>query len=120
MLSIGLDIELSEFEAENATLKGDYLWQVVEIVIGGVPTVLGFGFVCFCMSLCGILLEVSVLTNLLGPMRHQVDHGEVEVGIQLHGNVYLFAGMILRNSFRPASWMASLFQHEFCCQHFTS
>jgi hypothetical protein len=43
-LSEGLEIELSDFEAEDATLKGDYLWQVVEIVIGGVPTVLEVHF----------------------------------------------------------------------------
>jgi len=49
-LSKGLDIELSEFEAENATLKGDYMWQVVEIVIGGVPIILEVGFMCMFMS----------------------------------------------------------------------
>jgi hypothetical protein len=46
-----LDIELSDFEAEDATLKGDYLQQVVEIVIGGVPTVLEVGLMCLFMSL---------------------------------------------------------------------
>ena len=45
-LSQGLEIELSDFKAENATLKGDYLRQVVEIVIGGVPTVLEVRFIC--------------------------------------------------------------------------
>jgi hypothetical protein len=30
-LSEGLEIELSDFEAQDATLKGDYMWQVVEI-----------------------------------------------------------------------------------------
>jgi hypothetical protein len=30
-LSEGLEIELSDFEAEDATLKGDSMWQVVEI-----------------------------------------------------------------------------------------
>jgi hypothetical protein len=45
-LSEGLEIELSDFEAENATLKGIYLWQVVEIVIGSVPTVLDGCFMC--------------------------------------------------------------------------
>jgi hypothetical protein len=39
-LSEGLEIELSDLQQENATLKGDYFRQVVEIVIGGVPTVL--------------------------------------------------------------------------------
>jgi hypothetical protein len=35
-----LEVEHSDFKAENAMLKGDYLWQVVEIVIGGIPTIL--------------------------------------------------------------------------------
>ena len=50
-LSGGLEIELSDFEAVDATLKGDYLWQVLEIVIGGVPTVLEVRFMCLFMSL---------------------------------------------------------------------
>jgi hypothetical protein len=33
MLSKSLEIELSDSEAEIATLKGDYLWKVVDIVI---------------------------------------------------------------------------------------
>jgi hypothetical protein len=35
-----LEIKLSNFEAVIATLTGDYFRQVVEIVIGGIPTVL--------------------------------------------------------------------------------
>jgi len=54
-LSEGLEIELSDYDAENATLKGDYLQQVVEIVIGGVPTVLEVRFMCLLMSLGKIL-----------------------------------------------------------------
>ena len=76
-----MEIELSDFEAENATLKGDYLRQEVEIVIGGVPTVLEVRFMCLFMSLGRILLHGSVSTNLFGPMRHQVDLRKVEVGI---------------------------------------
>jgi hypothetical protein len=76
-----LEIELSDFEAENATLKGDYLWQVVEIVIGGVPTVIEVRFMFLFMSLSRILLQGSVSTNLFGPMRHQVDLRNLEVGI---------------------------------------
>jgi hypothetical protein len=71
-LSEGLDIELSDFKAEDATLKGDYLWQVVEIVIGGVPTVLEVRFMCLFMTLSTILLQGALSTNLFGPMRHQV------------------------------------------------
>jgi len=81
MLSEGLEIELSDFEAENVTLECDYLWQVVEIVIGGVPTVLEVHFMCLFMSLGRILLQSSVSTNLFGPMRHQVELRQVEVGI---------------------------------------
>jgi hypothetical protein len=35
-----LEIKVSDFEAANATMKGDDLKQVVEILIGGVPAVL--------------------------------------------------------------------------------
>ena len=80
-LSDGLEIELSDFEAENATLKGDYLWQVVEIVIGGVSTVREIRFMCLFMSAGRILLQGSVSTNLFSPIRHQVDLQKVEVGI---------------------------------------
>jgi hypothetical protein len=55
-LSECLEIELSEFKAENVTLKGDYLRQAVEIVIGGIPTILEVGFMCLFMSLGRILL----------------------------------------------------------------
>jgi hypothetical protein len=80
-LSKGLDIEPSDFEADNATLNGDYLWQVVVIVIGGVPTVLEVGFMCFFLSLGRKLLQGSVSMNLFGPMRPPVDLRIVEVGI---------------------------------------
>jgi len=93
-LSEGLEIELSDCEAENATLKGDWLLQVVEIVIGGVPTVVEVRFMCLIKSLGRILLQGSVLTNLLDPMRHQVDLRKVEIGIQLLGNIYLVADII--------------------------
>jgi len=72
-LSKGLEIELSDFKAENATLKGDYLQQVVVIVIGGVPIILEVHFMCLFMSLSRILLQGSVSTNLFDPTRHQVD-----------------------------------------------
>ena len=80
-LSEGLEIELSDFEAENATLKGNYLWQVVEIGIGGVATVLEIRFMCLFMSLGRILLQGSVSTNLFGPMGNQMNLQKVEVGI---------------------------------------
>jgi len=75
-----LEIELSAFEAEDATLKGDYLWQVVERVFGGVPTILEVRFMCLFISLGRILLQGSVSTNLFYPARHQVDLQTVEVG----------------------------------------
>jgi hypothetical protein len=81
MLSKGLEIELSDFEAEDAMLKGDFLWQIVEIVIGGVPTVLEVRVMCLFLCLGRILLQGSGLTNLFDPMRHQVDLRKVEVSI---------------------------------------
>jgi hypothetical protein len=89
-----LEIELSDFEAENATLKGEYLRQVVDIVIGGVSTILEVRLICLFMSLRRILLQGSVSTNLFDPMRHQVDLWKVKVGIQLLGNIYLVADII--------------------------
>ena len=62
-------------------LKGDFLWQVVEIVIRGVPTVLEILFICLCMSLSRILLQSSVSTNLFDLVRHQLDPRKVEVVI---------------------------------------
>jgi len=93
-LSEGLEIELSDFEGENATLKGDYLRQVVEIVIGGVPTVLEVCFMCLFKSLSRILLQGSGSMNLFDPMRHQVDLRKVEVSIRVLGNIYHMADII--------------------------
>jgi len=59
-----LEIELNNFEAENAMLNGDDLGQVVEMVIGGVPTVLEVGIMCMFMSLGRILLQGSISMNL--------------------------------------------------------
>jgi len=95
-LSEGLEIDLSDVNPENAMLKGDCLWQVVDIVIGGVPTVLQVYYMCFYMSLSRILLQPSVSTNLFDPRRHQVDLRKVEVGIQLLGNIYPVAAIIWR------------------------
>jgi hypothetical protein len=69
MLSEGLGIELSDFEAENATLQDHHLRQVVEMVIGGSPTVLEVRFMCLFLSLDKILLQGAVLTNLFDPMK---------------------------------------------------
>jgi hypothetical protein len=59
MLSDSLEIEHSDFEEENVTLKGDYVRHVVEIVIGGIPTILEVGFMCLIMSLGRILMQGS-------------------------------------------------------------
>jgi len=80
-LSGGLEIELSHFEEEYATLHGDFLRQVVEIVIGSIPTVPEIRFMCLFMSHGRILLQGSVSTNLFDPVRHQVDFQKVGVGI---------------------------------------
>jgi hypothetical protein len=79
--SEGLEIAVSDFGTEDATLKGDYLWQVVEIVIRGVPTVLEVRFMCLFMSLDRILLQGFVSTNLFDPIRNQVDLQNLQVGI---------------------------------------
>jgi hypothetical protein len=81
MLSEGLGIELSHIAAENTTLKHDYLWQVVEIVIGGIKTVLEVGLRSMFLSLCRILVQVSVSKSLFDPMRYKGDFGKVEVAI---------------------------------------
>jgi len=88
-LSEGLEIELSDFEAEDGMLKGDYFWQVVEILFGGVPTILKVRCRCLFMSLFRILLEGSLSRNLFDPLRHQVDITKVEDGIELLGNIHL-------------------------------
>jgi hypothetical protein len=75
-------------------LKGDYLPQVVEIVIGGVPTVLEVRLMCFFMSIGSVLLQGTVSTNLIDPMRHQVDFRKVQVGTQLLGTIYLVPDII--------------------------
>jgi len=94
-LSKGLVIELSDFEAGNSTLKGDYLRHVVEIVSGGIPTILEVRFVCLFMSLSRILLEGSELMSLFSLKGDQVDHRKVEVSIQLLRNVYPVPDMLL-------------------------
>jgi len=87
MLSEGWKFELSDFKAENAMLKGDYLCQVVEIVIGGVPTVLEVRFMCLSMSLGRILFKGSVSKTLFDPTRHKLDLWTVEVRIKLLRNI---------------------------------
>jgi len=94
MLSDGLEIELSDSDAENTMLKGDYLRQVVGIVIGGVPTVLEVHFMCLFISLSRMLLQGSVVTNLFDPMKHEVHLRTVEGGIQLIGIINLVADII--------------------------
>jgi hypothetical protein len=78
MLSEGLKIELFEFEVENITMKPEYLWRVVDIVIGGIQTVLEVGLLCLFMSVGRMLLYSSVRMNLFGPMKHQLDPQRVE------------------------------------------
>jgi hypothetical protein len=90
MLGGGLEVELSDLEAENSTLKGEYLWYIVEIVTGGFPTILEVHCICIFMSLGRILLEGSILKNLVDPMRIQVDLRTVQVGIQLFGIIHLW------------------------------
>jgi len=83
MLSEGLEVEICYFEADNVTLKGDYLWQVVQTVIGGIPTIIEVRFMCLCMSLGRILLKGSLSRNLFNPMWHEVDFRKIRVGIHI-------------------------------------
>ena len=89
-----MKIELTDFEAESATLIGHYLRQVVEIGFGSVPTILEVRFMCLVMSLGRTRLHGSVTTYLSDPMRHQVALWTVEVGILLLGNVDLVGDII--------------------------
>jgi hypothetical protein len=62
-------------------MNGDYLLQVIEIVIAWVPTILEVRIVCLFMTVGRILLQHSVSTNLFSPMSHQVDVRKVHVRI---------------------------------------
>jgi hypothetical protein len=84
-----LQLELCALEGENATVIGEYQWQVVEIVIGGVPTILEICLIFLFMTLGRGLLQGSVMVDLFDPMRHQVDLQKVDVGILLLGRIYL-------------------------------
>jgi len=127
MLSKGLVIELPDFGAENAMLNAYYMWQVVEIVIRGFPTILEIHFMSMFMSLGRIMLQGSVSMNLFDPIRHEVDLLKVEVGILLLGNIYLVADIIqpgihfmpplgLCPSFSMCFLIYLSFLHEFCSQ----
>jgi hypothetical protein len=81
MLSEDIEVERSDFEAENATLIGDFLSHIVEIVIGGIPTVLEVRFMCLFVLLSRLLLQGSISTNLVDSMRLHVDLRKVEVSL---------------------------------------
>ena len=87
-------MELSDFEAENVTLKGEYLWQVAEIVIGRVPIVVEVCFMPMFMTPGRILLQGCISPNLLDPTRHHVDPGNVEVRIEHFANIYFMGDII--------------------------
>jgi hypothetical protein len=89
-----LEIQLSDVEAENAMLNGDYFWPVVDIVIGGVPTALEVRYMYLFMTLGRIQLKVSVSTNLFDLTRRQADLWQVDVAIELLGITYLVADLI--------------------------
>jgi hypothetical protein len=70
ILSEGLEIESSDFDTENAPHKGDFLWQVVAILIVGVSTVLGRFIICISIILRSIVLQGSVQKTLFNLVRH--------------------------------------------------
>jgi hypothetical protein len=80
-LSKGLEIEISDFETENAMLEGDYLWQVVGIVNGGISIILEVRYMCLFMTLGGILWEGNILTNLCHTIRYYVNLQKLKVGM---------------------------------------
>jgi hypothetical protein len=90
-----LEIELSDFEEENTTVKGDCLRRVFVIEIGGIPNIHEIHYMCLFMSLGRILLNGIVLRNMFNPVTHQVGVLTVEVGIKLVGNINLVARIIL-------------------------
>jgi hypothetical protein len=94
MVTAGFEIEISDYEAEHAALPSRYFWQVVEIVIRGVLTVVEVGFICVFISLSRILLQFSLSTNLFGPIQHHVDIWIVQVGIKMHEYNYPMAEII--------------------------
>jgi hypothetical protein len=63
-----LEIEISDFETSNATLNGDYVCQVVEIVNGGVPHSVEIYFTYLLLYLGRIIMQGSVATNQKYPM----------------------------------------------------
>ena len=67
--------EATDLETEHTTLEGEYLRQIVEIVVRLIPTI------CSCVSTdyCG----KDPQTDLLCEVRHEMDLDEVEVGITL-------------------------------------
>jgi hypothetical protein len=79
-LSKRLAIDLSDFEAANTMLNGDFLRQVVEIGIGGAPSVLDVRVMNILIYHGWIRLQGSILMNLLDPGRYQLDLQKVEVG----------------------------------------
>jgi hypothetical protein len=53
----GLESKLTDFNAENVMLKDDYMRQVVEIVLGGAPTIFEVHLVSLFMAQGRILLQ---------------------------------------------------------------
>jgi hypothetical protein len=59
-LSECFEIEVSDFEIENTTLKHDYSKEVVQTIIGGVVTDYEIRFMFLFMSLSRRLLQGSI------------------------------------------------------------
>jgi hypothetical protein len=76
-------IQLSDYEEVQGMLKGDCMWQAVEIVMVGITTVFEICFMCLIMSLSRILFQDTILMNLFDPMRHQEDCRKVKSSIYI-------------------------------------
>jgi len=94
MLSEVLGIELWNIAAENATQQAESLLQAIQIVIGGVPTILEGCFMCLFISLCRIQLQGSASRNLVDPMSPQVHLPTGQGGIKHIRHFYLMADII--------------------------
>ena len=89
-----MGIEFSDFNAEDVTLSGHDFCQLVENIIGGIPTVVEVRVMLLFTYLTGILFQSSVLTNLFDSFRHYVKFRTVEVGIHLIGTINFMDSII--------------------------
>jgi hypothetical protein len=79
MLGESSEVMLSSSKPEDATLKGDFLFEVQVIVIGGSQTILEVRFLGMFLALSKRLLQGCISMNMFESMRQLVDLHKVEV-----------------------------------------